>query len=112
MSGSLAHPRMAGVAGSGNSPACDGRSRGAARRTSMGQPDGGRAALGQQALDPQPRGRSLVGQVLAGTAGGRVRVERDLPPGQLVRPDWPAQHYGRVPRFRPDTWTFTVTGAT
>jgi DMSO/TMAO reductase YedYZ molybdopterin-dependent catalytic subunit len=39
-------------------------------------------------------------------------VERDLPPGQVVRRDWPAQHYGRVPRFRPDTWTFTVTGAT
>ena len=29
-----------------------------------------------------------------------------------MRPDWPAQHYGRVPRFRPDTWTFTVMGAT
>ena len=55
-------------------------------------------------------------------AGGRVQVEpgnrpspphrRDLPPGQVVRPDWPAQHYGPVPRFRPDTWNFTVMGAT
>ena len=26
--------------------------------------------------------------------------------------DWPARHYGRVPRFRPDTWTFTVMGPT
>jgi DMSO/TMAO reductase YedYZ molybdopterin-dependent catalytic subunit len=80
----------------------------------MGQPDGGRAAAGQQAPNLQPRGQSLVSQVLAGAAGGRVRVraDRDLPPGQMARPDWPAQHYGRVPRFRPDTWTFTVMGAT
>ncbi len=78
----------------------------------MGQPDGGRAAVGQQALGHQPRGGSLMSQVLAGTARGRVGVERDLPPGQTVRPDWPAQHYGRVPRFRPDTWSFTVMGAT
>src|SRR5258708_1350755 len=48
----------------------------------------------------------------AGVAGGRVGGGRDLPPGQVVRADWPAQHYGRVPRFRPDTWTFTVMGAT
>ena len=98
----------------------------------MGQPDGGRSALGQQSPEEQARGeqargqsapgqsapgqsargQSLVSQVLVGAAGGRVRVERDLPPGQKVRPDWPAQHYGRVPRFRPDTWTFTVMGAT
>jgi DMSO/TMAO reductase YedYZ molybdopterin-dependent catalytic subunit len=105
----------------------------------MGQPDGGRSALGHQAPRPlapgQPApGQSVVSQVLAGQAGraggradlvgpagagrpgglagSRVRVERDLPPGQVVRPDWPAQHYGRVPRFRPDTWTFTVMGAT
>ena len=45
-------------------------------------------------------------------ATGSVQMERGLPPGQVVRPDWPAQHYGRVPRFRPDTWTFTVMGAT
>jgi DMSO/TMAO reductase YedYZ molybdopterin-dependent catalytic subunit len=30
----------------------------------------------------------------------------------VVRPDWPAQHYGPVPRFRPETWNFTVMGAT
>ncbi len=95
----------------------------------MGQPDGGRAALGRQTLDEQAgdqqAGRpSAVSQVLAGQAGhaaargpgrgagGRVRAERELPPGQVIRPDWPAQHYGRVPRFRPDTWTFTVMGAT
>jgi DMSO/TMAO reductase YedYZ molybdopterin-dependent catalytic subunit len=100
----------------------------------MGQPDGGRAALGQHSLGQQAGPQSVVSQVLAGqashapgaagvtgpagvtgsarVASGRVRVERDLPPGQVVRPDWPAQHYGRVPGFRPDTWSFTVMGAT
>src|SRR5580693_4791683 len=68
MTGSLAHPPAAGVAGSADSPACDGRSHGAARRAKHG-------------------------------SAGR-------------RPVWPAQHYGRVPRFRPYTWTFTVMGAT
>lgn len=98
----------------------------------MGQPDGGRSTLGQRAPGEQARGeqapgqsargqsapcqsapgRSLVSQVLASAAGAPVRAERGLPPGQKARPDWPAQHYGRVPRFRPDTWTFTVMGAT
>src|SRR3984957_13483311 len=89
---------------------------------SMGQPDGGRATLGQQAPGEQSRGeqapdqsapgRSLVSQVLADAAGGRVRVERNLPPGQKVRPDWPAPHQGRGPRVRPDTWTFAAMRAT
>ncbi|MGD0924562.1 MAG: molybdopterin-dependent oxidoreductase [Streptosporangiaceae bacterium] len=83
----------------------------------MGQPDGGRSVLGHQAPGHQPLGhqpleQSLVSQVLAGAAGGRVWVGRELPPGQVVRADWPARHYGRVPRFRPDTWTFTVMGTT
>jgi len=93
----------------------------------MGQPDGGRAGLGQQVPGQQSPGQqspgqqspgqgaarqSLVSQVLAGAAASQARAGRDLPPGQVIRRDWPAQHYGPVPRFRPDTWTFMVMGAT
>lgn len=35
-----------------------------------------------------------------------------LPPGQRFAADWPVLHYGPVPRQRPDTWNFTVVGAT
>lgn len=37
---------------------------------------------------------------------------RALPPGQRLAPALPVQHYGPVPKFRPETWTFTVSGAT
>jgi DMSO/TMAO reductase YedYZ molybdopterin-dependent catalytic subunit len=35
-----------------------------------------------------------------------------LPPGQYLPRGWPVLHYGRVPPFSPDTWDFTVAGAT
>ncbi len=87
----------------------------------MGQPDGsGRrgvscAGAHGRAVGREPgAGGQAAGRVSApgGRSGARVRVERELPPGQVVRPDWPAQHYGPVPRFRPETWNFTVMGAT
>ena len=37
---------------------------------------------------------------------------RTLPPGQKLAPDLRVQHYGPVPRFRPDSWRLTVNGAT
>ncbi|HEY9523499.1 MAG TPA: molybdopterin-dependent oxidoreductase [Thermopolyspora sp.] len=35
-----------------------------------------------------------------------------LPPGQYVSQGRPVIHYGRVPKFRPERWTFLVFGAT
>jgi DMSO/TMAO reductase YedYZ molybdopterin-dependent catalytic subunit len=35
-----------------------------------------------------------------------------LPPGQYIPRGWPVLHYGPVPGFTPDTWDFTVWGAT
>ncbi|WP_179816421.1 sulfite oxidase-like oxidoreductase [Allostreptomyces psammosilenae] len=35
-----------------------------------------------------------------------------MPPGQKLRRGWPVLHYGPVPRFKPDTWSFQVFGAT
>jgi DMSO/TMAO reductase YedYZ molybdopterin-dependent catalytic subunit len=35
-----------------------------------------------------------------------------LPPGQRPATHLKVQHYGRVPRFRPETWRLSVTGAT
>ena len=37
---------------------------------------------------------------------------RALPPGQKVLPGLKVQHYGPVPRFRPDSWSLTVNGET
>jgi DMSO/TMAO reductase YedYZ molybdopterin-dependent catalytic subunit len=60
--------------------------------------------------------RVLAGQVLAGQAQDQapdqVEAGGRLPPGQYVRREWPAQHYGPVPRFRPERWDFRVSGAT
>ncbi|MBZ2195629.1 molybdopterin-dependent oxidoreductase [Occultella gossypii] len=39
-------------------------------------------------------------------------LERSLPPGQYWRPEPLVMHYGRVPKPRPDRWTFTIGGAT
>lgn len=39
-------------------------------------------------------------------------VQRVLPPGQRRAERFKVQHYGRVPRNRPETWTLTVGGAT
>ncbi|GAB2683134.1 molybdopterin-dependent oxidoreductase [Thalassiella azotivora] len=39
-------------------------------------------------------------------------LPRVLPPGQRRADRLTVQHYGRVPRFRPETWTLAVTGAT
>lgn len=94
----------------------------------MGQPDMGRAVAHQQGArgvvpgQPVPTqpvpghpvpgqpgaAQPLVGQVLAAPAPG----SRRLPPGQCVRTDWLVQHYGPVPRFRPEIWDFRVTGVT
>ncbi|WP_283133756.1 molybdopterin-dependent oxidoreductase [Rhizohabitans arisaemae] len=38
--------------------------------------------------------------------------ENRLPPGQYVPRGRPVIHYGRVPRFNPDTWIFQIFGAT
>jgi DMSO/TMAO reductase YedYZ molybdopterin-dependent catalytic subunit len=73
----------------------------------MGQPDTGRPAVGQPVA-----GQSVVSQVLAGQARSPRPRARDLPPGQRVRLDWAPQHYGPVPKFRPETWDFRVSGAT
>lgn len=46
------------------------------------------------------------------TGGAPPPDRRALPPGQELRPAPPVMHYGPVPRLRPDSWTFTVGGAT
>ena len=38
--------------------------------------------------------------------------ESELPPGQRLAPAPRVQHYGPVPRFKPDTWRLSVVGAT
>ncbi|MEV6981385.1 molybdopterin-dependent oxidoreductase [Sphaerisporangium sp. NPDC051017] len=38
--------------------------------------------------------------------------ESRLPPGQYVPRGRPVIHYGRVPQFRPERWSFMVFGAT
>lgn len=38
--------------------------------------------------------------------------DRQLPPGQRASWHWTVEHYGRVPRFKPDTWHLLITGAT
>jgi len=48
-----------------------------------------------------------VRQREAGDADPRV-----LPPSQRRAPELRVQHYGRVPRPRPQTWRLTITGAT
>lgn len=39
-------------------------------------------------------------------------LPRVLPPGQRRADDLKVLHYGPVPRFKPDTWRLTVSGAT
>jgi len=39
-------------------------------------------------------------------------LDHRIPPGQHVSRDWPILHYGRVPKFRPDTWDLRIFGAT
>jgi DMSO/TMAO reductase YedYZ molybdopterin-dependent catalytic subunit len=40
------------------------------------------------------------------------REKPRLPPGQYISRGRPVIHYGRVPQFRPERWTFLVFGAT
>jgi DMSO/TMAO reductase YedYZ molybdopterin-dependent catalytic subunit len=51
-----------------------------------------------------------------GRSGARKRAagapDERLPPGQYIPRGWPVLHYGPVPRFKPDSWHFTVFGAT
>jgi DMSO/TMAO reductase YedYZ molybdopterin-dependent catalytic subunit len=61
----------------------------------MGQPgagDDGRSGVGDEAVEQL--------------------VSPGLPPGQRLQKGWPVLHYGPVPRFKPHTWDFGVTGAT
>jgi DMSO/TMAO reductase YedYZ molybdopterin-dependent catalytic subunit len=37
---------------------------------------------------------------------------RALPPGQRLAAGFPVLHYGPVPRFKPEAWRLTVSGAT
>ncbi|MFD1937900.1 MULTISPECIES: molybdopterin-dependent oxidoreductase [Nonomuraea] len=47
------------------------------------------------------------------TVGEGVIVEESrLPPGQYIPRGRPVIHYGRVPRFKRETWDFRVFGAT
>ncbi len=39
-------------------------------------------------------------------------LPRVLPPGQRYAARLKVQHYGRVPRFRPEMWRLTISGAT
>ncbi len=41
----------------------------------------------------------------------RMIEEGRLPPGQAVTNKFPVLHYGPVPHFNPDTWSFRVYGA-
>lgn len=41
----------------------------------------------------------------------RMIEEGRLPPGQAVTNKFPVLHYGPVPHFNPETWTFRVYGA-
>ncbi len=69
----------------------------------MGQRETGR-------VQPAPlAGREPIGQVLRRLLASSPASPARLPPGQQVRPDWLVQHYGPVPRFRPETWDFLVT---
>lgn len=43
---------------------------------------------------------------------GQAPADDRLPPGQYVPRGWPVLHYGKVPPFTPETWQFTVSGAT
>jgi DMSO/TMAO reductase YedYZ molybdopterin-dependent catalytic subunit len=43
---------------------------------------------------------------------GNDAPARVLPPGQRLGAHLKVQHYGRVPRLRPDAWRLTVSGAT
>jgi DMSO/TMAO reductase YedYZ molybdopterin-dependent catalytic subunit len=39
-----------------------------------------------------------------------MRKEGRLPPGQSLTQKFPVLHYGDIPTFDPDKWTFSVTG--
>jgi DMSO/TMAO reductase YedYZ molybdopterin-dependent catalytic subunit len=54
----------------------------------------------------------MVGATAGAGTDGAIPVESRLPPGQRLQKGWPVLHYGPVPRFKPDTWDFTVNGAT
>jgi DMSO/TMAO reductase YedYZ molybdopterin-dependent catalytic subunit len=71
----------------------------------MGHPDRSRDAAGP--LAGQLPGQPLLRELLAGPPPARA-----LPPGQRIERRWKAQHYGPVPRFRPDRWDFAICGAT
>jgi DMSO/TMAO reductase YedYZ molybdopterin-dependent catalytic subunit len=47
-----------------------------------------------------------------GTVTDDAEPPRALPPGQRLADELRTQHYGPVPRFRPERWRFVVNGAT
>jgi DMSO/TMAO reductase YedYZ molybdopterin-dependent catalytic subunit len=49
---------------------------------------------------------------MSGVTDPEPEPPRTLPPGQRLADGFPVRHYGPVPKFRPDTWRLTVTGAT
>jgi DMSO/TMAO reductase YedYZ molybdopterin-dependent catalytic subunit len=55
-----------------------------------------------------------MGQPGSGVDVDAVDSGSRLPPGQRLQRggEWPVLHYGPVPRFKPDTWDFRVSGAT
>lgn len=42
---------------------------------------------------------------------GSLQRHPTLPVGQHIPDGWPVLHYGRVPRYDPETWDLRVTGA-
>jgi len=75
----------------------------------MGQRETGRDTAGP--LAGREPADSILRRLLT-RAPGQAGPPCGLPPGQRVTHDWKAQHYGPVPRFRPDRWDFMVHGAT
>ncbi len=49
---------------------------------------------------------------MPGVNPGEGYLDRALPPGQRQADELPVLHYGPVPRFRPDSWSLLVNGAT
>ena len=115
-------PRRARV---GAGPAADAAGHAPRRRRRRRRPRRATVLAGTspERAEPPPRrgARGAAGCRTArvGLMGGCPRVTdpepeppRTLPPGQRLADGFPVRHYGPVPKFRPDTWRLTVTGAT
>jgi DMSO/TMAO reductase YedYZ molybdopterin-dependent catalytic subunit len=49
---------------------------------------------------------------MGGVTDAAPEPPRAIPPGQKLAAGLKVQHYGPVPRFRPDSWRLTINGAT